>query len=54
LVGTFRILFPNEFTFEGNRAIVFSESDIVQTDSLSLCITAALTYHLNKGKSGAM
>lgn len=45
LVETFRTLFPTEFRFEGNRAIVFHESDVVPADSLTLCIAAALTYH---------
>ena len=48
LVETFRTLFPGEFKFEGNRAIVFNESDIVPTDSLAFCIAAALTYHRSK------
>lgn len=45
LVATFRTLFPSEFTFEGNRAIVFDETDIVPNVSLAFCIAAALTYH---------
>ena len=45
LVDTFRTLFPTEFRFEGNRAIVFHESDTVPADYLSFCIAAALTYH---------
>jgi Domain of unknown function (DU1801) len=48
LVETFRTLFPNEFRFEGNRAIVFDVSEAVPIDSLSLCISAALTYHRGK------
>ena len=52
LVETFRTLFPNDFKFEGNRAIVFQEGDIVPTDSLAYCIAAALTYHRSK-KSAA-
>ena len=48
LMDTFRTLFPDEFDFEGNRAIVFEESDRVPSDSLSVCIAAALTYHRNK------
>ncbi len=48
LVETFRSLFPNEFRFEGQRAIVFEVSDPVPTDSLGLCIAAALTYHLKR------
>ena len=51
LVETFRTLFPNEFKFEGNRAIVFNESDTVPTESLAFCIAAALTYHRSKLRS---
>ena len=50
LIDTFRTLFPGAFKFEGNRAIVFNESDAVPTDSLAFCVAAALTYHRNKGK----
>jgi hypothetical protein len=45
LVQTFRTMFPHDFRFEGNRAIVFGERDVVPLDALSLCIAAALTYH---------
>lgn len=48
LVETFRTLFPAEFKFEGNRAIVFHESEDVPADSLALCVAAALTYHRSK------
>jgi hypothetical protein len=48
LVETFRTLFPNDFKFEGNRALVFSLHDKVPKDSLAMCITASLTYHLKK------
>jgi hypothetical protein len=50
LVETFRTLFPNELRFEGNRAIVFSASEVVPTDALAFCIAAALTYH--RGPTG--
>jgi hypothetical protein len=46
LIETFRTLFPDEFRFEGNRAIIFHQDDDVPLDSLGLCIAAALTYHL--------
>jgi Domain of unknown function (DU1801) len=46
LVETFKSLFPGEFKFEGNRAIVFHESEAVPTDALAFCVAAALTYHL--------
>jgi Domain of unknown function (DU1801) len=48
LVETFRTLFPRDFKFEGNRALVFSLNDKVPKDSLSMCIAASLTYHLKK------
>lgn len=45
LVESFRTLFPNDFRFEGNRALVFDETARVPTDALGHCIGAALTYH---------
>lgn len=48
LVETFRTMFPNDFKFEGNRALVFSLEDIVPRDSLVMCVVASLTYHLNR------
>jgi hypothetical protein len=48
LIETFRTLFPDEFRFEGNRAIVFHQDDDAPLDSLGFCIAAALTYHLKK------
>lgn len=45
LVETFKTLFPHEFAFEGNRAIVFKTSEPVAKDALAFCIAAALTYH---------
>ena len=48
LVETFRTLFPNDFQFEGNRALVFSMSEQVPADELSVCMALALTYHLAK------
>jgi len=45
LVDTFRTLFPNDFRFEGNRALVFECDHALPSDALALCIAAALTYH---------
>jgi Domain of unknown function (DU1801) len=45
LIETFKSLFPHDFKFEGNRAIVFDLDDTVPVDSLTFCIAAALTYH---------
>lgn len=46
LISTFKTLFPKQFTFEGNRALVFNEKDKIPEDELKFCIKAALTYHL--------
>jgi hypothetical protein len=48
LVDTFRTLFPNDFSFDGNRALVFHTEAALPTDALALCIRAALTYHARK------
>ncbi len=48
LVGMFRRRFPMELEFEGNRAIVFDEAEVVPADALRSCIAAALTYHRAK------
>jgi hypothetical protein len=48
LVQTFRTLFPNTFTYEGNRAILLRIGEPVDTQALALCISAALRYQLDK------
>jgi hypothetical protein len=45
LVKTFRILYKNQFTYEGNRAIVFDLKDEIPEPELKHCIALALTYH---------
>jgi hypothetical protein len=46
LVETFRYQYPSTFRYEGNRAIVFDESDRVPVGALRRCVARALTYHL--------
>ncbi|AKJ27559.1 DUF1801 domain-containing protein [Caldimonas brevitalea] len=48
LVETFRRLFPADFRFEGNRALVFDLEQELKSDALAFCIAASLTYHLQK------
>lgn len=48
LIDTFRTLFPETFTFEGNRAIVFRAEQVVPRKELECCIHMALTYHQRK------
>lgn len=52
LVATFQTLFPNDFKFEGNRALVLPLAGKMPKDSLSICIAASLTYHLRKRRTG--
>ena len=46
LVETFRSLFPQDFKFDGNRALVFAIDDRVPIDALAWCVAASLTHHL--------
>jgi len=48
LIETFRVLFPDTFTFSGNRALLFNVSDSLPEKELRHCIEMALTYHINK------
>ncbi len=45
LVPTFRFVFHDQLTFEGNRAITLKLKDEVPDETLRKCIKAALTYH---------
>jgi hypothetical protein len=48
LVDTFRTIYPDTFTYEGNRAIVFDARDRLPIRALGHCIGLALTHHLRK------
>lgn len=48
LIESFRMQYPNDLTFEGNRAIVFNESEALPIETIKNCIAAALTYHRSK------
>ena len=50
LVETFRRLFSDRLSFEGNRAILIKESDDLEEMPLGICIAMALSYHLTKRK----
>ncbi len=45
IVSDFRALFPNDFDYEGNRAVQFSTMEGLPIEKLDLFITSALTYH---------
>ncbi|NHF73525.1 DUF1801 domain-containing protein [Paracoccus xiamenensis] len=46
IISDFRSLFPDEFRYEGNRAIQFEDDARLPFDALRLLIASALTYHL--------
>jgi hypothetical protein len=50
LVETFRELYPDEFSFGGNRCIILNADDDVPEPALRHCVALALTYHLNRRK----
>ncbi len=45
LVATFKEVYGDVFTFEGNRAIVFGETDVLPVNELKHCVSLTLTYH---------
>lgn len=45
LVDTFKELYPEQFNYEGNRAIVFEKETAIAVEELKHCISLALTYH---------
>ena len=45
LVETFRIVFEEDFKFEGKRAIIFEMNQKLPIEQLKECIKATLTYH---------
>ena len=48
LIDTFREIYGDTFTFEGNRAIVFDENDDIPANELKHCILLSLTYKSRK------
>jgi len=48
LVGDFKALYPDDFRYAGNRALVFAAERAPPADALRHCIALALTYHRRK------
>ena len=48
LIEDFRRLYPDDFRFQGNRAMVFEAADSPDRAALRHCIALALTYHARK------
>jgi hypothetical protein len=45
LIDTFRLVFNDEFNFEGKRAIIFRIDQEIPETELKQCIKTAITYH---------
>lgn len=52
LVARFREIYPHAFTFEGDRALVFSPGAVLPEPELKHCIAMALTFHLRRNPGG--
>lgn len=48
LIDTFRTIFKDELSFEGNRAIILDLQKDLPVQELKICISIALTYHTRK------
>lgn len=49
LISTFRDLFSDRLSFEGNRAICLDIDQPLPSNVIAICINKTLTYHLDKG-----
>ncbi len=48
LIETFKEIYPHEFNYEGNRAIVFELGEEIPESELKTCIALSLNYHAAK------
>ncbi|MDP3855703.1 DUF1801 domain-containing protein [Phenylobacterium sp.] len=46
LLATFRDIYPDDFTFEGDRALIFSTARPIPEEAVKHCVSLALGYHL--------
>ncbi len=46
LISDFREIYPDQFSFEKNRGIIFNLDDEIAEEELRHCISMALTYYL--------
>jgi hypothetical protein len=49
LVESFRLLYPDQFRFDGNRAVILSLGEKVPEAAFRHCVALALTYHRSGG-----
>lgn len=52
IMSEFETQFPDDFTFEGNRAIHFTTDQKIPTAKLEILINRALTYHQKPKATG--
>ena len=52
LIETFRERFADEFEYRQNRALLLNVSGALPKRPLSICLSLALTYHLDRRASG--
>ncbi len=45
LVETFREIYKDEFTYDGNRALSFGLNDPIPEEALEHCLSMAMQYH---------
>jgi len=48
ILSDFQSIFPDDFVYEGNRAVLFEDSQTLPLEKLRLLISRALTYHLKR------
>jgi len=48
ILSDFQSIFPDDFDYEGNRAVRFEDGDALPLDKLRLLVHRALTYHLKR------
>ncbi|MEO1194256.1 MAG: DUF1801 domain-containing protein [Pseudomonadota bacterium] len=53
IIAESRDLFPDDLTYEGNRAIHFQDLSEVSAEPVRLVIARALTYHQRSGRRAA-
>ena len=46
ILSDFQTIFPNDFVYEGNRAVHFRSDENLPLDRLEMLVKSALTYHL--------
>jgi hypothetical protein len=50
IIENFKALFPEEFEYDGTRAILFPVDKKLPVKELTIFISMALRYHLDKNK----